>query len=108
MELVSCASCQSPVDARACRCPHCDVQLKICGSNRSFAAALLALGLMACPTTSPQPDYGIPLTDDDGDGYFAEEDDCDDDDADVNPDAVEVPDNGMDDDCDGEIDESSI
>jgi hypothetical protein len=37
--------------------------------------------------------------------WWCEEFDCDDEDPDVNPDAVEVPDNGIDDDCDGETDE---
>ncbi len=41
-------------------------------------------------------------TDEDGDGYTLEEGDCDDTDADVNPGAVEMPDDGVDSDCDGE------
>ena len=48
--------------------------------------------------------------DDDGDGYEDElcgGDDCDDTDSAVNPGAVEVPQNGIDDDCDGQVDESS-
>ena len=44
-------------------------------------------------------------TDDDGDGYTEEEGDCDDDDASVAPNQAEEC-NGVDDDCDGEIDES--
>ena len=45
------------------------------------------------------------LTDADGDGYFAEEDDCDDNNASVHPGAVEVCDDGIDNNCDGVIDE---
>ncbi len=45
-----------------------------------------------------------PCTDTDGDGFCAETDDCDDGDASVNPSAAEVCD-GIDNDCDGTIDE---
>mgnify|MGYP000408634795 CR=1 FL=1 len=37
-------------------------------------------------------------------GYVANADDCDDTDADVNPDGEEVPYDGVDNDCDGVID----
>lgn len=39
------------------------------------------------------------------DGYSSNSIDCDDTNADVNPDALEIEDNGIDDDCDGDIDE---
>ncbi len=47
-----------------------------------------------------------PGWDDDGDGWFSCAGDCDDDDALVNPSAVELA-NGVDDDCDGETDEAA-
>ena len=46
-------------------------------------------------------DEGTDTFDDDGDGYSEDEGDCNDSNSSVNPGAVEVADNGIDDDCDG-------
>jgi len=46
---------------------------------------------------------GLPPVDDDGDGYSEAQGDCDDDNADVNPEATELCD-GLDNDCDDDID----
>ncbi|MBU1932255.1 hypothetical protein KJ965_06215, partial [Patescibacteria group bacterium] len=56
------------------------------------------------------PDCDLVCTDNDADGYAVEggecgEVDCEDSDVEVNPGHVEVKDNGIDDDCDGKIDE---
>lgn len=61
------------------------------------------------PTQADADDDGIgdacdQFTDADGDEYSVQEDDCDDTDANVNPGATEVE-NGVDDDCDGLVDE---
>jgi hypothetical protein len=101
------------VASNTCSCPHCGMD-KVCRSNLLPAAALLlglTAGLTACPGVGPQPDYGIAETgfetgtpvDADGDGFNASED-CDDQDASVNPDAEETPGDGVDSNCDGEDD----
>jgi hypothetical protein len=54
--------------------------------------------------TDDDTDAGDDYTDDDGDGFTEDEGDCDDDNADVRPNAVEVC-NGVDDDCNGEVDD---
>lgn len=49
----------------------------------------------------------VELVDLDQDGFFSDVD-CDDNNDAINPDAIEIPDNGIDEDCDGNIDELDI
>jgi hypothetical protein len=71
----------------------------------SLRPALLLLALCACRTEldPDKPETASPLEDRDGDGYSSDED-CDDDDPAINPGAEDICD-GVDNDCNGEVDE---
>ena len=79
--------------------------------RRVLALVSTALALVAGCDRGEVSDYtgfvadytGWEATDDDGDGYDVDED-CDDSDPDVNPEAVEVCDDTLDNDCDELID----
>jgi hypothetical protein len=81
---------------------------------RPLVIATLLLALSACRTdpekpdtdTLPPDDTGPDVVDSDGDGYGTDED-CDDGDAAVHPGAEELCD-GLDNDCDDEVDEGVI
>lgn len=99
-----CCSCYYRVEDGAC--PHCG---SACAAKRrSRAALLLSLGLGAGGCLA-QDLYGIARTDKvdvadaDGDGWLSDED-CDDDDPEVYPDAPETAGDGVDSNCDGEDD----
>jgi hypothetical protein len=73
---------------------------------RTLFVSLLPLTLVAClfpgPTTRSTADSGAPVEDVDGDGFS--DADCDDGDPTVHPGAPELAD-GVDNDCDGIVDE---
>ncbi|MBK7760192.1 MAG: putative metal-binding motif-containing protein [Deltaproteobacteria bacterium] len=96
--LHSCAACgQLNVESNT-RCAFCGGAVRRGGLGPTALFMGLALSASACA----QDLYGIAYTDEDGDGYAAEADDCDDTDASVNPGAIDTVDDGVDSNCDGD------
>ena len=103
--LIPCASCGEHVLGSSCVCVHCGAKLRECGLRSTAAAALMGLSLVGCDKIAPETDYGVAesgYVDEDGDGYSADDGDCDDDNASVYPGAPEVDGDGVDSNCDGE------
>ncbi|MCB9674371.1 MAG: putative metal-binding motif-containing protein [Alphaproteobacteria bacterium] len=105
MAMVSCPGCRAVANAEACVCPECGLKLRSCSSKvaRTASAMMLGLALGCDGGPQPEPAYGIPFVDDDGDGYESDVD-CDDTDANIYPEADETPGDGVDSNCDGEDD----
>ena len=104
MDFHPCTACGSPVRAGTCVCPFCGA--RACRSTSRSAAALL-LGLLAagCPDKGASDrggddtSYGVAYetggpVDEDGDGFLVSDGDCDEENPEVNPGAIEA--------CDGD------
>lgn len=108
--LVVCGQCKLHVFDGSATCPHCGlvVQTEQDMSVRASAGAvLMGLLLTGCDGNLGGDDavalYGMEVLDQDGDGYF-EDEDCDDSDDTIHPEAEETPGDGVDSNCDGEDD----
>jgi hypothetical protein len=116
--LKACRACEALIFEGTCVCPHCGDKAACYRSTPTAAAALLGLSMLApgCfkdvssdytaaavdDTGSYADDTGEGGVDRDNDGWSVNEGDCDDDNPDIHPEAEEIPDDGVDSDCDGE------
>ena len=107
MRLIACHRCEELVLAGTCVCPHCGTG-GVCRRTAALPAAALMLGLAlsGCDEAGMdddiQPAYGVAIVDEDGDGWGVDEGDCDDTDDTIHPEAEEIPDDGVDSNCDGD------
>ncbi|MCB9758571.1 MAG: putative metal-binding motif-containing protein [Alphaproteobacteria bacterium] len=106
--MIECNGCHRHVRNSELACPFCGARMGSFANKvlTGLGASTLAMVLAAC--YGPPPDKGWETgvdsgVDADGDGFFLE-DDCNDADATINPDATEVCDDAIDNDCDELVD----
>jgi hypothetical protein len=107
--MIECRGCHRHVRPDELTCPFCDNLVGIPRPRRRFWSVLMLLAtpavLSACYGSPSKDDWGDTGPQDlDNDGFFGDLDDCNDDDPAINPDAEEVCDDGVDNDCDEQID----
>ena len=104
--LIPCRSCGCHAKTGETACPHCGARLRDESGRIPRTKVALLMGLTAaaftgaaCGSDEPpvQALYGVAITDKDGDGYLG--DDCDNDDANIHPGALEKVGDGIDSNC---------
>ena len=120
----SCSNCSGPVTIKMARCPHCQARNPAGVVARALSAAAMLVGGFSVSSTLAAC-YGAPCADDndpacrsytprcgdvssqptvddkDGDGYCKAQD-CNEMDAKINVTAIDVPNDGIDQNCDGQ------
>ena len=109
MRLIQCTQCHQHLFAVDANCSFCGAVVvgeAEASIRPSMGALLLGLLMGGCDDGDDGSValYGVPVTDNDEDGWAAEDGDCDDNDASIHPDAEETPGDGVDSNCDGDDD----
>ena len=113
LSMKRCRQCDGFIPTLKFQCPNCESVAAFQPVPRAMktfvtllAGSAMAMTLSACygsPIGNPMPQdescEGAAMLDNDGDGFC--EQDCNDNDETVNPWAYEIPDDGIDQDCDG-------
>ena len=97
MTLILCPNCHHHrfIDSP---CGHCGAQETTHVQStiqKSAMAVLLGLSALSVACAEPQSMYGVPMVDNDEDGFY-EYDDCDDNNPDINPSAEDEEGDGID------------
>ncbi len=106
--MLSCTRCRRHLRDSEVICPFCTSPLKRSRVPEALTLGLAAVVLAACygpgPGSMDDDDSAADQYDNDSDGWTAADGDCDEEQPSVNPDAAEVCDDGVDNDCDTETD----
>lgn len=109
MSLLPCPRCATPLLPNTMGCTSCGAPIDEGAEVRPLTMMIMGLSLAGCPVYDIQPEYGIAIsdtgfTDNDGDGFSPRDGDCNDNSPTIHPEAEEIPEDGVDANCNGEDD----